>query len=247
MDLIPTVQTLKRLNVGCGSQAVSSKHWINCDLYPGPNVDEVFDIEGVWPFETSTIGEILGNHVLEHLNQPIPFFKEAWRVLIHGGRLGLRLPYGPSSAGLSDITHVKSWTPGMFCFLQPGYGEAVFNPQHNSWKEYFIVESTQLRINRNLRWLCKFPLRQLGAMRILNYLWDAYTEILVSLRAVKEVKVVEKFLEISKGNHIPLSRCMYEHELRGEKKSKPGETVRLINFDLRSTGFDAVEEEKELT
>jgi len=135
----------------------------------------------------------------------------------------------------------------MFCFLQPGYGEAVFNPQHNSWKEYFIVESTQLRINRNLRWLCKFPLRQLGAMRILNYLWDAYTEILVSLRAVKEVKVVEKFLEISKGNHIPLSRCMYEHELRGEKKSKPGETVRLINFDLRSTGFDAVEEEKELT
>ena len=226
--------------MGCGANDPKDSAWINCDLYLLPNVDICLDLLKGFPIKTNSVGQILANHVLEHLVDPLPFFKEAWRVLVHGGQMILRLPHGATNAAYCDITHVRFWVPGTFCFLQPGYGKQVFNPQHDNWKEYFVVESVYTRVNPKLRWLCKFPLRQLGAMRLLDYLWNGYCEMIASLRAVKEEATVAKFNQISQGNFIPVTRCMYQHELEG-RTIKPGEPMHLVHFDTSGTGFPTQE------
>jgi SAM-dependent methyltransferase len=125
------------LHLGCGGQRQAG--WINCDLTPGPAVDVTFDLLKPWPFPADCADEIYASHVLEHLHDPCAFFREAWRVLKAGHRLHLRLPYGGHRAAWWDHTHVKPWFAESFCFLQPGYAEAIGNPQHDAWDTPFGI------------------------------------------------------------------------------------------------------------
>jgi len=218
-----------RLNIGAGMSSKSSGS-INADLYLGPNIDVVFDATKGWPFKDNSIEAIVGVHVLEHLSNPWTFFKEAWRVLRPSKKcnLQLRLPYGPSSDGLGDLTHLRQWVPGSFCCFQPGYNEAVFNPQHNGWKQPFSVMSIYLRINPALRWLVKPIIRRWG-LRIIEFLWGGYVEMIVGMRAIKDYKDELRWRMENKANIVPVAYCMYEHDYKG-KSLNPGESPRYLFF-----------------
>lgn len=81
-----------RVNLGCGKDI--REGWINCDKYPGPGVDMVFDLEDGLPFEDNTIWRIEAAHVLEHIVDWADVVNECFRVLIPGGFLIIRVPYG---------------------------------------------------------------------------------------------------------------------------------------------------------
>jgi SAM-dependent methyltransferase len=63
-----------------------------CDIREAPGVDYVFDLEGEWPFDDSSVGVIRCYDALEHIRteKKIHFFNEAWRVLAPGGALPAR-------------------------------------------------------------------------------------------------------------------------------------------------------------
>jgi SAM-dependent methyltransferase len=206
---------LPRVNVGSGLSPRAAGQ-INADLYPGPQVDVAFDATRGWPFPDDSVGVVTGNHVLEHLADPWAFFAEAWRVLAPSKNcnLQLRLPYGPSGAGIGDLTHVRQWVPGSFACFQPGYHEAVFNPQHTGWRFPFSVMSIYLRIDPALRWLLKPGIRAWG-LPLTRFLWGGFTEMLVGLRALKgEVDVLRWRME-HEANVVPVAYCMYQHEYEG--------------------------------
>jgi len=237
MDSLSVSKKLLTINVGAGSRTAKAPGQINADLYPGPNIDMVFDLTRPWPLKDNSMGHVRANHVLEHLADPMTFFKEAWRVLVPNGYLLVTVPYGPSSGGFCDVTHLRYWIPGTFCFLQPGYGDSVFNPQHDGWKEFFSIETMLQRVDVRMRRLIKWPFRWIG-LRILGSLWDAYNEISTGLRALKSKEEVEHFKKNRPGNAVPILRVMHRHEYEN-RPLEPGKQVELVHLDTYEFGFSA--------
>lgn len=81
------------LNLGCGRRPIPG--YVNADLYPAEGVDVVFDAEHFpWPWPDASFSKVHASQVLEHLG-PLPtIMREIHRILIPGGTLIARVPYG---------------------------------------------------------------------------------------------------------------------------------------------------------
>ena len=203
---------------------------INCDLYPGPNIDVVFDACKPWPFRDNSIGMVGASHVFEHLPDPWTFMKEAHRVLVPSpfANLVMRLPYGPGIGGMSDLTHVRPYLPFSFASFQPGYNERVANPQHDAWKWPFSVISIYLQVNTRLKWLLWPVLRHWGVF-VLDFLWDGYYEMTVGMRAMKDPTEIERWKATDDPSMVPIAKYMWEHDYQG-RKLEDGEKPRYKFF-----------------
>jgi len=110
------------LDVGCGKQKRGD---IGMDIYPGPQVDVVWDLRKTpWPFESGKFDTVYAIHVLEH----IPFslepqyedglfsvMGEIHRVLQPGGKLVIITPHQQSRYAWGVPTHRRvfnetTWT-----------------------------------------------------------------------------------------------------------------------------------------
>lgn len=204
---------------------------INSDIFPGDNIDVVFDACKTWPFEDNSIGKIRSHHVLEHLYDPQTFFKEAYRVLAPSDEVWnvtLRLPSGASNDAIGDITHLRQWAPSSFCCFQPGYGASVYNMQHDSWSAPFSVVSIYQRINPGLRLLLKPIIRKFG-INIIEFLWGGYQEMIVGMKALKTPNEVTRWKIRNRANTVPIAYCMYRHEYEGRELGD-NEQLRMMFF-----------------
>jgi SAM-dependent methyltransferase len=228
---VPTA-TKPLLHLGCGQTGRPGPGFLNCDLYPGPHVDVVFDLMQPWPFEEGGVQGIYASHVLEHLPDPMHFFREAYRVLEERCELKLRVPYGGHRAAWCDPTHLRPWFPESFAFLQPGYNEAICNPQHDGWAAPFVVEQTGLRLGRAHRWLRRVgPLRSWLLSRV-ALVPDAVEELWVTLFAVKTPEAVAYWRQGRPANAVPVRYLMYAHEWAGHVYQE-GEPLGLVDISSR--------------
>ena len=73
-----------RLNLGSGYKKI--KGFINVDLN-ATNADIKHNLNKYsYPFKDNSVDYILASHILEHLKEPMDFFKELQRILKTGGR-----------------------------------------------------------------------------------------------------------------------------------------------------------------
>lgn len=81
----------KYLNLGSGGKREYG--FVSVDLFAGPSVDEVFDLDDI-PYMDNTIGAINSEHSLEHVGwmRVDKALKEWYRVLKPGGFLMLKMP-----------------------------------------------------------------------------------------------------------------------------------------------------------
>jgi hypothetical protein len=101
-----------KLNLGCGKNPMPG--YVNVDKFGTPDVRH--DLETFpWPWETSSVGEVVLNHVLEHLGQSSDVFleimKELYRVCAPGAVVRIWVPHPRSDDFLNDPTHVRPITP----------------------------------------------------------------------------------------------------------------------------------------
>lgn len=217
------------LHLGCGFGRLEG--WINCDLHPSATTDMVFDVQQPWPFEDNQAREIYASHMLEHLADPMAFFREAWRVLEPNGTMCLRVPHGGHRLAWSDPTHLRPWYAESFCFLQPGYGVEVRNPQEVAWRAHFAVDACKVRIAAKFapimrrRWLRK-PL-----VRWLDNIANSAEEVYAYLYALKTVDAVEEFMRSRIPWSIPARYCMYRHHFEGRRDLREGEPAELVDLD----------------
>lgn len=116
-----------RLNLGCGRDIRPG--WVNIDAVPLPGVDVAtdFDDKPHLPFADGTVGYSEGEHVIEHLRNPLPFMEELWRVTRAGGTAVFRCPYGSTDDADEDPTHVRRMFAGSWgYFSQPYYHRADY-------------------------------------------------------------------------------------------------------------------------
>lgn len=193
---------MTQLEIGIGHRDKPAG-WTTADLTPGPNVDLVFDASKPdWPVRPNSFTCVKASHVIEHLPDFWGFFEGAWNALRTDGLVMLRLPYGATDAALADPTHLRIYYPASFCCLQPGYGEAVFNPQHK-WDFPFKIEYAMIQLNSSVRWLVKKPWRYWALNNVIPHLWDVATEQTVCLRKVERGGTIPH-----PGNSVPLHYSM---------------------------------------
>jgi hypothetical protein len=103
-----------KLNLGCGQNHLPG--YVNVDCMPRANPDVLHDLEEFpWPFDTSSVGEVVLNHVLEHLGAApqvfIGVFVELFRVCKGGAMVHIAVPHPRHDHFLGDPTHVRAVTP----------------------------------------------------------------------------------------------------------------------------------------
>jgi len=115
----------KKLNLGCGGKREAG--YTNVDLFAGPSVDEIFDLDEI-PYQDGTIGGINSEHSLEHVGwlRADKALNEWWRVMKPGGQLMLKIPE------VEDCFRKYIETPPT-------------NKEHRQWYKYTVygVQKTQ--------------------------------------------------------------------------------------------------------
>lgn len=219
-----------KLNLGAG-KALRFDGWLNCDLYPGPTIDLTFDLQGEWPFADHSVSEIYLCHVLEHLHDPKAFFREAHRVLQPNGGLLIRVPYGGHHAAWWDLEHIRPWFPENFAMFQPGYADAVGNPQHDAWQWPFGVHIIQIRLSylltRLIRWwpirwiFCHYP----------NFFDPEKEEIWAHLYALKTPEAIAQYRETHQSIVVGTTYAAWKYHVEDTAPTAPDadELVDLLS------------------
>ena len=103
-----------KLNLGCGFNKPNG--FVHVDMFPECRPDIIHNLETFpYPFEDSSVDEILFNHSLEHLGQQSSVFlrimQEIYRICSNEALIKINVPHPRHDNFISDPTHVRAITP----------------------------------------------------------------------------------------------------------------------------------------
>ena len=103
----------KKLNLGCGNDY--REGWVNLENTGGYiekkyKADVVHDLNKYpYPFKSNEFDAILASHLVEHLDDPLRFFKECRRILSANGELTVIVPHYTNPMAYTPL-HKTYWS-----------------------------------------------------------------------------------------------------------------------------------------
>ncbi|MBK8523522.1 MAG: methyltransferase domain-containing protein [Betaproteobacteria bacterium] len=179
---------MKKLNVGCGRNAIAG--WVNLDCVALPGVDIVADLESCdtqpLPIESDTVDEFLLQHVLEHIRNPLPLMQELHRIARPGALAVIRTPYGSTDDAWEDPTHVRPYFPEAWILGQPLYWRADYGYRGDWQTERIVLMVPRARAQG----------RSADAvMELVHRERNVVAEMHAELRAVKPIRLPQRELQ----------------------------------------------------
>ncbi len=111
-----TNNTSPLLHIGAGKRKIAGATTL--DINPRTHPDVVWDLNCFpYPFNDSTFGTVVCEHVLEHLDNVIQIMEELHRITEPGGRMWIRVPYFTSLNFNTDPTHTHAFSSRSFDYL----------------------------------------------------------------------------------------------------------------------------------
>ena len=109
-----------KLNMGCGHN--KAEGYLNVDIAPACSPDVVWDLEEFpWPWNDSSIDEVVFNHSLEHLGENSRIFlgmmKELYRICKPNAQIRIHVPHPRHDNFINDPTHVRPITPSLLALF----------------------------------------------------------------------------------------------------------------------------------
>ncbi len=96
-------------NIGCGPS--NTPGYIGVDIRKLPGVDIIHDLNIFpWPIQRESVDLIVASHVIEHVDNVIPFISEIHAVLKKGGKAVIRYPHFSQRHTFRDPTHKRFMT-----------------------------------------------------------------------------------------------------------------------------------------
>ncbi len=120
------------LDIGCGANKREGA--LGVDIHPYPGVDLVTDLNRTpWPLENDHFDRIICSHFIEHVAEPVVFFRELHRIAKSGALVHITTPHFSSIDSWSDPTHrwhlatiwYKEFLPGAYLAEQTGAFDLV--------------------------------------------------------------------------------------------------------------------------
>ena len=120
-----------KLNLGCGGLVLDD--YVNVDIEAGPGIDIAWDLDvHPWPWQPGSAEAILAHDIYEHVNDPLGFMLQCWRVLEPGGPLSIKTTHWQGPSCYNDPTHKRFLTERSFDYWIPGTEAYVrYGPQYN--------------------------------------------------------------------------------------------------------------------
>lgn len=129
-----------RLNLGAGS--MPEEGWHNVDMMPLAGIDTVHDLNVVpWPWNDGVAEEVKAIDVFEHVDNPLEFMAEVWRVLQPGAEVYIHTSYHGEVGSFTDPTHKRFCTLNTFDYWVPGtYFNQRYGPAYARGKHFEKVQ-----------------------------------------------------------------------------------------------------------
>ena len=110
-----------RVDLGCGNS--KPEGFIGVDMFHGPKVDVVADLNKRFPFPDSSVDMVRAYDSIEHLHDRIHTMNEIWRICKHNAQVEIMVPSTDGRGAFQDPTHVSFWNKNSFmyyCIESPG-------------------------------------------------------------------------------------------------------------------------------
>ena len=141
----PTIEgKIVELGSGIGNLKITIPQAICTDLFPNPWIDTVCNAYAM-PFENASVSHLVLFDVFHHLERPKAFFKEAQRVLTHGGRVIIFDPYiSLASMAVYGLLHHEptAWNLPIDLSDQQPKEERYYAAQGNATRLFFKQETS---------------------------------------------------------------------------------------------------------
>ena len=163
-----------KIHLGCGKN--KKKGYVNCDISKEVNPDKIVNIEKRMPFKSSSVEEVIAEHVIEHSKEPIKVMKEIYRICKDGAIIKIKVPYFSHESAFSQIDHYSFFSLTTFdCLDKDHFG---------SWQGVgdFKTIKKKLKWRKGLGIFTKFFNLNYGIMRL-------YQEVLCWIIPAKELEV----------------------------------------------------------
>jgi len=152
---------MKKLNLGCGEKIL--KGFINVDIKKFPGVDVVADLNKKLPFKDNEIDYILCGHVLEHLENPLKFMLELWRISKPNAIIDIYVPHFSHFTSYANLDHKRTFS--YFTFGEKWSNEELytkfsvkkklnFNRINHTWMNIFFNPIINLSPTLYERFFC---------------------------------------------------------------------------------------------
>lgn len=117
-----------KLNLGACDRRFDG--FVSVDVVPPADV--IADLTVRWPWDDSSIGEVLAFDIFEHLPDKRHTLNELWRVLRAGGTARIGVPDATDGdGGFCDPTHVSFWSGTDFEYFERGeFARERFRASH---------------------------------------------------------------------------------------------------------------------
>jgi len=162
-----------KLNLGCGNKKING--YIGVDFVKTKSTDIIHNLNYFpYPFEESSIDEMLVDNVLEHLDDLILTIEEFHRILKPGGIIKINVPYAKSDGAFKDPTHKHFFTEKTFQYFTENYTYNYYSKARFKVNKIKLISwhnSTGQKI-RNI-----IPLRSFLKFFLLNMYDELYFEL----------------------------------------------------------------------
>lgn len=122
---------MRKVNLGCGRdfrQGYENYDNYSCNLSTISHAREIKKLDlnqFPWPFEDSSIDEVLMVQVMEHLPDTYKVVSEVQRILAPGGLFNGAVPYAFSFSGMNHPQHYRHFTKASFDHLAEDFGFTI--------------------------------------------------------------------------------------------------------------------------
>ncbi len=166
-----------KLNLGCGNIKIDG--FTGVDHVKTQATDVVHSLDAFpYPFEESSVDEILMDNVLEHLVDVVKVMEELHRLLKPGGLLKINVPYAKSDGAFKDPTHKHFFTERTFQYFTEDYTYNYYSNARFTTKRVRLI-SWSNSLGQKIRNL--IPFRNFLKYFLLNM----YDELCFELECVK--------------------------------------------------------------
>ena len=107
---------MKILDIGCGRHKTPGA--VGMDSNPRSDADVIHDLDRVpYPFDDDSFDIIVGNQVIEHVDDVLAVVAELYRVARPGALIRLDTPHYSDVASYTDPTHRRHMTTESFAYF----------------------------------------------------------------------------------------------------------------------------------